>query len=777
VAAEPGNVRTEARYVLSLAEAAESDERRIGGKAANLARLAQAGVRVPEGFCITSAAYERYVQAGGLTSMIQSELGRKPLDQMRWEEIWDAALRLRAIFINTPVPAPVVRAIGDALRELGFRRAVAVRSSAPGEDSAQRSFAGLHESYLDVVGEQAVLDAVRLVWASLWSDAALLYRRELDLDPAQSRMAVLVQAMVDERPSGVAFGRDPRDADRDAAIVEAVPGPCSDLVDGLVDPDRWVLERSSGEVLEWRSGEREAGGFEPPLLGPRDLRALYRALVRLESFFGWPPDVEWTGRGERLTLLQARPVTTSRSASDGKGRAAGQEEDKRPWYLSLRPGKRRLRALRERVAGELIPKLAAQGRRFAEQEIEGCDDARLARAIEERWEALQTWREIYWDEFIPFAHGVRQLALYYNDAVRPADPYEFVGLLQGERLLAAQRNRALGDLADQLLDNAPIWAEVRAVARTNPDQDAAAKAERALERIRDLPGGPAFLTTVTRLQESLLDVAFGEQRLSGRPDLLLSTLDELARARKESSEQELPQVRKKSPSVRALEGRLLAAVGPERRAEAEEVLATARVSWRLRDDDNLLLGRIESQLLRAVRLGAERLRAAGRLAHEGQAGDAAAPVVSQALRDPQGGRIELPDQEDEPKEVKQERGESPRQLVGQPASPGMATGRARRVQELEDLGRFRAGEVLVCDAIQPTMTHLVPLACAVVERRGGMLIHGAIIARELGIPCVNGIPGATEVLADGELLTVDGYLGIVTVGAPEFDLEKIGVGP
>ena len=77
----------------------------------------------------------------------------------------------------------------------------------------------------------------------------------------------------------------------------------------------------------------------------------------------------------------------------------------------------------------------------------------------------------------------------------------------------------------------------------------------------------------------------------------------------------------------------------------------------------------------------------------------------------------------------------------------------------------------MCDAIQPTMTHLVPLACAIVERRGGMLIHGAIIARELGIPCVNGIPHAAELLEEGEIVTVDGYLGIVTVGAPEFDLE------
>jgi phosphoenolpyruvate synthase/pyruvate phosphate dikinase len=96
----------------------------------------------------------------------------------------------------------------------------------------------------------------------------------------------------------------------------------------------------------------------------------------------------------------------------------------------------------------------------------------------------------------------------------------------------------------------------------------------------------------------------------------------------------------------------------------------------------------------------------------------------------------------------------------------------RLVRDLGDLARFRAGDVLVCDAIQPSMTHVVPLASAVVERRGGMLIHGAIIARELGIPCVNGIPRAAERLEDGETVTVDGWLGIVTVGEPELDLER-----
>jgi pyruvate,water dikinase len=109
----------------------------------------------------------------------------------------------------------------------------------------------------------------------------------------------------------------------------------------------------------------------------------------------------------------------------------------------------------------------------------------------------------------------------------------------------------------------------------------------------------------------------------------------------------------------------------------------------------------------------------------------------------------------------------PRQLIGQPAGPGIARGRARVIREHSDLADFQHGDVMVCDAVDPNMTFVVPLAAAVVERRGGMLIHGAIIAREYGLPCVTGIPDATNLLRTGEDVTVDGYLGIVTVGSGE----------
>jgi phosphohistidine swiveling domain-containing protein len=262
-------------------------------------------------------------------------------------------------------------------------------------------------------------------------------------------------------------------------------------------------------------------------------------------------------------------------------------------------------------------------------------------------------------------------------------------------------------------------------------------------------------------------VMYGTERLLDRPDLLLHTLLELADAAPRDARPAEP---RRDVDQAELEARLFHAVGPARRDEAVEVLRIGRVSWRLRDDDNLLLSRVESQLHRAVAMALDRLRAQGRLVREPPHGDQMVDAIAATLGDP-GAVLDLPPAAPDDAKVESLSQDTPRQLVGQPASPGLASGRVCRITAGADIGRFRAGHVLVCDAIQPMMTHLVPLAAAVVERRGGMLIHGAIIARELGIPCVNGIARAVEQLRDGDVVTVDGYLGIVTVGPPEFDLE------
>ncbi len=201
-------------------------------------------------------------------------------------------------------------------------------------------------------------------------------------------------------------------------------------------------------------------------------------------------------------------------------------------------------------------------------------------------------------------------------------------------------------------------------------------------------------------------------------------------------------------------------------------MAIGQASWRLRDDDNILLGRIESQFLRALDIGVKRLRAADRL-NAAEPTEKYVELIIQGLRDPSQQPIFIEPLEPEPSIQNLQANQKPRQLIGQPASPGLAEGLARLISGVEDFSKFEHGDILVCESIQPTMTHLVPLASGIVERRGGMLIHGAIIARELGIPCVNGVANAMHVICDGEELTVDGFLGIVTLGTPDFEMEKL----
>ena len=439
---------------------------------------------------------------------------------------------------------------------------------------------------------------------------------------------------------------------------------------------------------------------------------------------------------------------------------------RRGWNLTLRPNLRRLSELAARVTDELIPALESEGARLASHDLAACADAELAAALLERAESLRRWKDIYWDEFIPLAHGVRQLGQYYADAVRPDDPYEFVGLLESVDMLASRRNQAMADLAERLRGNARLIQAVSDARAALNNADARTWRE-TLEPLRELPGGPGFLDAFDALTAGFMDVMYGTERLLDRPDLLLHTLLELADVAPRDGRPAEP---RQGVGRAELEARLFEAIGAARRDEAAEVLRIGRVSWRLRDDDNLLLSRVESQLNRAVSMALDRLRAAGRLRQEPRRSDDTVHAIVAVLGDPDA-VLDLPAAAPEDAKVDILSQETPRQLVGQPASPGLASGRVCRIRAGEDIGRFRAGNVLVCDAIQPMMTHLVPLAAAVVERRGGMLIHGAIIAREMGIPCVNGVARAVDQLHDGDAVTVDGHLGIVTVGPPEFDRE------
>jgi len=771
---------------------ADVDERvapYVGGKALALARLGRAGLVVPPFAVVTTAAYEAFVD-GPLQARILFELERKDVADMRWEELWDAALRIRSLFLGAPLPAQLHETLATGLGELAAERAVVVRSSAPGEDSAAASFAGLHESYVNVRGLDSVLEHVRLVWASLWSDAALLYRRELGLDPRRSLMAVVVQEIVAGESSGVAFSRHPTSADQ--ALVEAVHGLNQGLVDGTVEPDRWVLERDSGRVLEHHAARREemvaAAGAGVRLVAlPRrrrdrsplrddDVRRVHGLARGAEGSFAAPQDVEWTLRDGELFTLQSRPITTG-----------GAEDDGRAAYLALRRSYDSLVVLRRRIEDEALPAMAAQADELAAVPLADLSDDALLAELERRKSAHDGWVDVYTRDFIPFAHAVRLFGQSYNDALRPDDPYEFVALLSGTPMLSTRRNTALGRLAEMSGRDDPGFAGAL---------------EAFLEEFGlEPPGSPgrererAVMTAVVeRLAATTRGGAPGE--LSGVSEETAGSRAAGSRAagsRAAGSRAAGPAAPSSSPPASARAARpatgtmgrdelercyLETAPEGEERERAAGLLELARAGWRLRDDDNAYLDRIEAQLTAALAEAERRgLETGGRYAPRqvalpsplGRPHPPAPPAgASPSPTSPSFGAAGPPPADgpggDRASGAPVEAVARARQLVGQPAGPGVGVGVARVVLGPDELAEFREGEILVCDAIEPGMTFVVPLAAGIVERRGGMLIHGAIIAREYGLPCVTGVPEATALIRTGDRLTVDGYLGIVVVG-------------
>jgi phosphoenolpyruvate synthase/pyruvate phosphate dikinase len=730
------------RLVLPASEIGRRHRREVGGKAFSLSRLLEFGVQIPETLCITADAYRTYVSQTGLGERISLELSRKEFRRMRWEEIWDCATRIRSLFLRVPIPPALEADLKVPIESCFGGMAVAVRSSALDEDGSAASFAGLHESFVNIRGIEAILKHIRLVWASLWSDAALLYRQEIGLSVENSAMAVVVQEVVAGDRSGIAFTRNPVAPSQ--GVIESVHGMNQGLVDGIVAPDRWVLDRKTREILShtpvlrrYFLGPGDSGVCKAPLppdlsrrppLNPQEVNAVFDTAMQAEKFFDAPQDVEWTVKDHDLHLLQSRPITTLQS-EDG--------EDKRGWYLSLHRSFENLKALRQRIETGFIPGMIDEAERLSNMDLSKLSDQDLAAEIKRRWDINQKWVTVYWEEFIPFAHGIRLFGQFYNDAVQPDEPYEFIDLLSDTQMVSVKRNRLLEELADVIRNDPGLAENLKDGGHFEETSVFNRKLERFIREYGDLSCSVTGGIQCLQAKEPLINIVL---EMASHP--LVSTA---RRSLKRTDE---------------LKKAFLSRFGQDDRAQAAEKLDLARASYQLRDDDNIYLGRIESQLLAAIQTARRRVSDATREKHTGG--------VSQILKDvladlDQAGSPQMPEVESAGGSVKIK----PRQLIGQPAGPGIARGRARVIREHADLADFQHGEVMVCDAVDPNMTFVVPLAAAVVERRGGMLIHGAIIAREYGLPCVTGIPDATTLLQTGEQVTVDGYLGIVTVGSGE----------
>lgn len=723
---------TNSKMIVSLDEAHKYPVALVGGKTLNVAISKKAGLRVPDGFCLTTNSYKSFLDYNKLYYLIDKEVTRKSFDDMRWEEIWDSALRIRSSFMNGKVPELLETYIEQKLSAWDDDSLFSVRSSSVEEDSKTYSFAGVHESFVNVP-KRDVIDKIKLVWASLWNDRSLLYKKEKQLDSAQSAMAVLVQKMEKREISGLIFTADPTTKDKGTIVIETIKGSLNLLVDNVQAPERVKIDRNTGEIKEHMLlNEKE-------ILSPESVRQIYSSAMKLENIFGESLDIEWTGLGDRFTVLQVRPIT-------------GVEQDpvsERRWYLTLTPKGQKLIDLAERVEDKLIPELEMESEKFSEIFSELLSREEFLDQLRLRGQSYEKWAKIYWDEFIPFAHGIRNFGVFYNDLMNPIDPYQFVYLLKSEDLIAYRRNNEIRRIAELLNKDRDTRKKISHIL------DLGYKGQALVRELRE--STPGFSDIFAEFLKKNMNLGYEGTRLEEKPEIPLAVMLNLSEDLESGRDANRvdPVEYTRLYLDRAKEDGIL--------EEAERWLRIGRVSWKLRDDDNILLGRLENQLLIFMEKGIELLKLAGNIA-----------IVPEKLNLKEWKKIyngiangEMVSLEIQIEEDKLDKTENtkPRQLLGQPSSPGLYTGKARVVRSLRDFKDVEKGEVLVFDSVQPQMTFIISLAGAIVERRGGMLVHSSIIAREMHIPSVNGVSKATKLIKTGDLVTVNGDLGIVTIGS------------
>ncbi len=298
----------------------------VGGKAANLGEMIRAGLPVPPGFCVTTASYASATAGADLEDLLDELVSVRAHDTARLEK---CARLARDRILATPIPSSVAAAITEAYRALGNSEPipVAVRSSATAEDLPFASFAGQQETYLNIIGIDAVLDAVRRCWASLWTDRAVSYRASNSIDPRTVHLAVAVQSMVEAKVAGILFTANPLTGKRHQAVIDASPGLGEAVVSGAVNPDHFVVNTTTGEIVERRLGDKRmliqatAGGgtqrvetsiaSNEPCLFDEQIRALAALGAKVEGHYKAPQDTEWAiDSANTLWLTQARPITT-----------------------------------------------------------------------------------------------------------------------------------------------------------------------------------------------------------------------------------------------------------------------------------------------------------------------------------------------------------------------------------------------------------------------------------------------------------------------------------
>ncbi|MFJ6795068.1 rifamycin-inactivating phosphotransferase [Streptomyces sp. NPDC091268] len=876
------------QYVWDLQEVDATQVAVVGGKAAHLGGLSRIdGIRVPEGFCVTTDAFRRVVAGAPSIGGLLDELSRVDPDDR--DAIRTLSARIRRTIEGIPLPAEVAAAITGALARFGEQAAYAVRSSATAEDLPTASFAGQQDTYLNVMGPAAILEHVGRCWASLFTERAVTYRQRNGIDHRTVHMAVVVQRMVFPQAAGILFTADPVTGNRTVSTVDAGFGLGEALVSGLVNPDVFAVR--DGEIVGKTIAAKEravhalpAGGTQEVAVEPRLRRepALTDAQVlrlvrlgrRIEAHFGGPQDIEWCLVEDDFRIVQSRPITTlypvPRTGGEGNrvyvsvGHQQMMTDAMRPlgystWQLTAMVP---MHEAGGRLFVDVTGRLASPASRAGLLDLIGKGDPLVRDALETVLER---------EDFVPSlpdpapagppAGGAQAAgppsggpAAGAAPAPIETDPAIVTELIQRSRVsLAAlerdvrsktgaalfdflleafeEHKRVLSDplsiqvimagmeatwwlnekleewlgeknAADTLTLSAPdnitsemglALLDVADVIRPHPEVVAylqGVEEEDFLDGLAKLPGGSEAREAIEAYLDRYGMRCVGEiditrPRWSERPTTLVPViLDnvrnfeagaagrrfEEGRQRAQAKEQDvlarlraLPDGDAKADEAKRMIDRIRTFIGyreyPKyaiisryavyKRAVTEEAGRLVRAGVLREEEDAFYLTfqelhdvvrthEVDDRLVRERReafRSYETLTPPRVLTSDGEA-------LSGAYR-----------REDVPAGA----------LVGLAVSAGTVEGRARVVLDMADAD-LEAGDILVTTFTDPSWSPLFVGIAGLVTEVGGLMTHGAVIAREYGLPAVVGVERATRVIRDGQRIRVhgtDGYIEIL----------------
>ncbi|MCY4513727.1 MAG: PEP-utilizing enzyme [Candidatus Tectomicrobia bacterium] len=676
---------------------AEENYALLGGKGSNLARLTQAGFSVPTGFCVTTDAYQQHMVSSGLDNRIPPIL--KEIDYGDAESVERRSAEIRYLIVNADIQESLSYQITKAYSSITDRAYVAVRSSGTAEDLQDASFAGLHDTYLDIKGEDQLLDAIRRCWASLWTARAIAYRQSRGFDHAAASLSVVVQEMIAADASGVMFTANPMNAQTDEITVNASWGLGEAIVSGIVTPDEVIVSSDQLEILERRLGSKElridrieSGGTSTTDVPEADrsryaltdpqTRELAQLGLRVQDYYqGFPQDIEWALCNDQFFVLQSRPVTGVEFSWDNDHalvdlmtgvpqRTVTMEENYRLWQLSEKiRHSPELNDLFNKHQGADFPaalQRSERGRGFLGEyrdflRMYGC------RGHQDRDMYFPRRSE---DPAIDYRSLKAMLSVEQSQDPE-AKEHQTNALREKvlEEIVHNIRKKIFGSVLGKLFVYVHAYALKFIMTRDN---------ERMIADVTTMAIKQGFLEVSRRLMERRV--------LTDPRDFYFLTRDEL---------------------YDLLDGQT-----------NNPALKEAKISARKRNFDSYL----------------NKTRKPGPYLRRGQELDL--DIASSIEEDGS--------------------------LRGAGTSRGKVSGTARVVHSLEEIGRVQEGEILICHATDPGWTPVFIVIAGLVLETGGVLAHGSCLSREYGLPCVQ-LANATELIPDGANVTLDGDTGLVKV--------------